>query len=372
MDDKLKKIMFIVMGGFVVLFIFLFLISSCDKKLTPKELETKIVDKAKNYFSVYEDELPGENSVLTLSLNDLVNKGIIKELDKLLDKDTDCSGNLIIENNNNYYMYSPTLNCSDGIENYNTINLYDLLLDNVVTSGNGLYNMGNSYYFRGDSVNNYLIFDGILWRIIGINSDKSIKLIEVGKRDSVVWDNRYNTDRSTNSGINSFVNNNINSRIKDYLENIYANETILNNDAKGYIKPTQLCVGKRTDNDTINDGSLECSETMDNQYLGLLQANEFLLASLDSNCVKTTSSECSNYNYLTSLEKDYWTITAKNDNNYQVYKINSSVLSTTNASNFAMARLVINISENTNITGSGTSEDPYIVFGYTNEIKKFN
>ena len=371
MDDRLKKIIIMVAGGFVIFILFLFLISSCKSKLTPEKLEIEIVNKVTNYYSLHEEELPGNNSTNVLSINDLSIKGIIKPLENLLEKNTNCSGNITIENNNGYYMYSPSLNCTSPTGNYATNNLKKVLLENVVTSGSGLHNINNEYYFRGDNINNYIIFDGIQWRITKINADGTIRLLEDNRRASVVWDDRYNSTKSSTTGINNFVNNGLNSRIKDYLDNIYKSEEVLSNNGKGYIKPTTLCIGKRSLEETNNTGSIECSEKLENQYLGLLQLNEFLIASLDTNCTKTNSLECTNYNYLSKFTNAFWTLTANSENDYQVYKIANNVM-TSNASNSGMARLVINISENTNITGTGTEEDPYIVSGFTEELKKFN
>ena len=304
---------------------------------------------------------------------DLYNKGIIDSIDKLVDKNTNCSGYLTIENNNNYYMYSPQITCTSLNDTYETNNLKEILLENIVTSGNGLYSIGDSYYFRGDKVNNYIVFDGLLWQITKINNDGSIRLIEAGKRESVVWDDRYNSEIGSTTGINNYIYDNISSRIKDYLDDIYndGNTAVLSENAKGYIKETSLCIGKRSEEDSVNDGSIECSSRLDNQYIGLLQLNEFILASLDSNCINADSSACSNYNYLADYNTSYWTITANKDNNSQVYKIYDTPM-ISNANNTAMARMVINISENTSVKGSGTEEDPFVVSGMSSEIRKLN
>lgn len=371
MDEKLKKIIFIVLGCFVLLFLILFLLTSCGKKLSPMEFENEIVSNSKKYFSVNKEELPKSDSTITFSLNNLISKGIIDELDKILDSDVNCSGNLVIENNNGYYMYSPKLSCTNNGENYNTDNLKDALLEKVVTSGNGLYNVGTEYFFKGDNVDNYIIFDGIKWRITKINADGSIRLIEDNKRTSVVWDNRYNSEKLSNTGLNNFVYDGLNSRMKDYLDNIYENEEILSDDGKGFIKKTTLCIGKRSLQEIDKTGAIECSETLENQYLGLLQVNEYLIASLDPNCQNTISFVCGNYNYLANFANSYWSITSSSENNHKVYKFSNSVSDTT-ASNTAMARLVINISENTNISGTGTLDDPYVVNGFNTELKSFN
>ena len=368
MDEKLKKIILIVAGCFVVLFLFLFMMSSCQKKITPSTLEKRMVDKAKTYYKNHEEELPKKDSTITLSLGNLVDKGIIDDLDKILDDDTTCSGELIIENNNDYYMYNPKLNCTVGKDFYKTEHLKDLLLQNVVTSGNGLYNYNGEYYFRGDNVNNYVIFDGLLWRIIKINNNNTIKLIEVERRKPISWDNRYNSEENSNSGVNNYYLNGLSSRIKENLDKLYQDEELLTNDAKGFLKASTLCVGKRSIEDITKDGSTECSMTLDNQYLGLMQLNEYLIASLDENCIDATSSACGNYNYLSDFNNSYWTITASAENTKQVYKISSSI-SVTNAKSSAMARVVINISENVNVTGEGTLEKPYLVSGLETELR---
>jgi len=371
MNEKLKKIIIMVAGIFIVFILFLFLVSSCQSKLTPEKLETEIVNKVTNYYSLHEEELPSNNSKIVLSINDLATKGIIKSLDKLLEKNTNCSGNITIENNNGYFMYSPSLSCTSPTSTYITNTLKDSLLENVVTTGSGLYNLNNEYYFRGETVNNHIIFDGIKWRITKINSDGTIRLLEDNRRPTVVWDDRYNSTKLSATGINKFINNGLNSKIKDYLENIYNTEDVLSENGKGYIKPTTLCIGKRSLEETNNTGAIECSEKLENQYVGLLQVNEFLIGSLDPNCTKTNSIECTNYNYLAKFTNAYWTITGNSENDYQVYKISNNVMAS-NANNHGMARLVINISENTNVSGQGTEADPYIVSGFDSELKKFN
>lgn len=369
MNEKIKNILFIVVVIFLVIFLFLFLLTSCKKEYTPKQLEKLISNNANNYFSKHTDELPQDGSSMKLSLVNLVNKGIIDDLEDMLDKNTTCSGDLTIENNNGYYMYSPSISCISGNNSYSTTNLNDALMENVTASGNGLYLINNEYYFRGDNLNNYLIFDGLLWRITKINSDNSIRIIQSTKNKSVVWDNRYNSEYKKANGYNDLVLNNINSRIKDTLDEYYSSEKLISDKAKGFIKKTNLCIGKRSETDTTKDGSIECSNILSDQYMGLIQLNEYMIASLDENCTTAISTACRNYNYLATMENNYWTLTADSANTYKVFKI-STTASSANANSNAMARLVINISENTNVTGTGSKDDPYIVSGLKSEIEK--
>lgn len=371
MDEKAKKIVYMVLGVLFAIFLFLFFITSCSKKVKPEALENLIIKNAKKYYKIHEDELPSDGNTSTMSLTDLATKGVIKDVEKLVGKKTTCSGTLTIENNNNYYMYSPNIACTTNKKTYNSKILSETLLDDVVNEGNGLYQVGTKYYFRGDNVDNYLLFDGILWRIIGINEDNTVRLIEVKKRTTTSWDDRYNEDRKTDTGRNELVYNGINSRIKDNLDEIYESEKVLSNDAKGFIKKTTLCIGKRNETDTAKDGSIECNNTLENQYIGLLQINEYLITSLDNECTYATAQACKNYNYLADMGNSYWTLTADASTTHKVYKINGLPF-LGNANSLGQAKIVINISENTSVTGKGTEEDPYIVTGTDTEIKKLD
>ena len=371
MDDKMKKIFLIVIAVFVVLIIFLFALTGCKKKYLPQELELEIINSAKNYYKYHTSELPADGNSISLGLNSLSQKGIIGELEDILEDDTVCSGQLVIENNNGYYMYSPIISCVYKNDSYASKNLYETLIENIVESGNGLYKIGNEYYFRGDNVNNYFVLDGIQWRIVKINEDNTIKIIQETKNESVVFDDRYNPEKDNNNGYNDYIFNNINSRIKDTLDNYYKNETVLTNDAKGYLKKFDLCVGKRNETDSIVDGSIECSNKVADQYYGLLQANEYMIASLDNKCISVISPDCRNYNYFTDLNKSFWTITADASNNYKVFKISDTVFAV-NAANSAMARVVAHISENTSVSGTGSKDDPYVVIGTTSKLRKID
>ena len=74
MNEKLKKIIYMVLGVFVIIFFLLFLVSSCSSKMDPETFETKIMEKAKSYYSTHKDELPSLNGIVSLSLNDLTVK----------------------------------------------------------------------------------------------------------------------------------------------------------------------------------------------------------------------------------------------------------------------------------------------------------
>lgn len=136
-------------------------------------------------------------------------------------------------------------------------------INNISVKGDGLYKIGDNYIYRGNKVNNYLNYNGNLWRIINIddgikiiledsltinnygletnyetskinkylqeyiiNNYKLYQLKEMRLLDKAIDednDNYYNTKISLltkqeyiNSGDNSYLNNNTNFYIFDY------------------------------------------------------------------------------------------------------------------------------------------------------------
>lgn len=365
--EKLKKPMLIACGGFVILFIFMFIMSSCSKKeYTTKEFSDYLVDKAKSYYLLNENALPSVNGGKTsLSI-----ASIVEEQEDYL-KDTTCSGSIDVINNNGNYMYIPNINCTDG---YSSQKLSDYLIGkDVVSTGNGLYQMNDYYIYRGDNVNNYIVFNDQVFRIVRINSDGTLRVIEtdyivksnketlefkVSRRISSEWDNRLNSEKNYATGFNDYVHENINSRMKDTLEGIYNDYST---ETKAYIVLQDLCIGKRSLTETNNDGSVECSNIMYEQYIGLLPLYEYINASLDPECIGAESTTCSNYNYLATMKSTYWSMTAVSENSYDVFKIGKKITDAT-ASSTATPKVVLNLSNEIRFSeGDGTEENPYII-----------
>lgn len=365
--EKLRKPMLIACGGFVILFIFLFILSSCNKKqYTSEEFNAYLIKQAKEYYKLNNNALPqvdGGKTSLSIS-------SIVEEQEKFM-KDTTCSGSIDVFNNNGNYMYISNINCSDG---YSSEKLSDHLISKgIVSTGNGLYQQNDYYIYRGDNVDNFIVFNDQVFRVVRINNDGTLKVIETdyivknkkdgsqyksSRRTSSEWDNRYNSERNFSSGFNDYVHENINSRIKDTLENIY-NE--YSSDVKAYIVKQDLCIGKRSLTETDNSGMIECSNIMYEQFIGLLPLYEYINASLDASCVSAESSTCANYNYLATMKSTFWSMTAVSGNSYDVFKIGKKISDAT-ANSTATPKVVLNLSSEIRFTnGDGTQENPYII-----------
>ena len=58
---------------------------------------------------------------------------------------------------------------------------------NIIVSGDGLYQNNEEYIFKGKNTNNYLEYDGRLWRIVKMSKNGDIKLITEDAQTSLVW-----------------------------------------------------------------------------------------------------------------------------------------------------------------------------------------
>lgn len=357
-QKKFIKYIVIAVGVIILLFIVLGIAKLFrGNKLSFDKIESKMVSAATKYYEDNPHLLPDSDvSSTDLQVSTLVDKGYMKELAEYTEKGVDCSGKIVVLKNGSHYTFVPKLNCGGE---HTTTDLVKKITakSNIVDSGDGLYQTNNEYVYRGEKLNNYVSFAGKVWRILKITSNNEIRLIQNDTFDSVDWDNRYNTDEKTNSGINNFLV----SRIKDDLEEIYNGETFSASD-KAKIIPQKLCIGSRQEKDTSKDGSTECKTQTEDYYpLGLMQVNEFLVASIDSGCTDIYKRQCTNYNYLANLEKRFWTITADSDSTSKVYYVDY-MPNSSRASTYANIRLVINVSGDVNYTkGNGTLENPYVI-----------
>lgn len=361
MSNPIAKKTTYIMGIFILLIIFILIIASCSAKktYTYKELENKMVELAKKKYT--EDALPKNGASTTIKLQQFVDDGSLKNISDIIENNSVCTGHVTIVNNNDNYLYLPYLNCAND---YKTLTLYEALTENVTTKGNGLYKINDEYIFKGEIVNNYLVLNGIKFRIIKVNEDGTIKAVDTTKRSNVVWDDHYNIEKNSNVGLNDYIYNDINSRIKDTLDEYYNNEEYYTSDTKAYFKTHDLCIGKRSVNEFNNDGSIECANVLENQVFGLLQVSDFFNASLDQNCTSMESQSCSNYNYFSTMSST-WSITTDKDTTYKAYKITTDGVYLSKASSSAQAKVAVLLDKDIVVTdGDGSEDNPYIV-GYS-------
>lgn len=204
----------------------------------------------------------------------------------------------------------------------------------VIYSGDGLYKNSNNdeYYFYGKSVNNYLIFNGRLWRIIGLD-DNGIKLITNDNQTSLIWGNGVNFDES---------------KIYDWLNKDVFVNTI---DDKNMLVNGKYC------NEFIDINNYKCDKNIES-LVGLLSTNEYLRAG--------------GVNSYLNINSYFWTLNISNDMKaYYVHNnggLNNDISHNDSLYSYGV-RPVIYISKDiVYISGNGTKEEPYIV-GSNNDVK---
>lgn len=323
-----------------------------------EEIESIMVDAAKQYYSEHQKKLPkvvGESSEVKVST--LVSGDYMKSItDYVKNEDVACKASVKVTNTNNNYRFNPLLDCGRYYK-------YEYIIDHIknnekiVTESDGLYQIDEKLVYRGEKVKNYVRFANATWRIIRIENNKLV-LIDSEKIKDVYWDNRYNSDKDSNVGINNY---NV-SRIRDYLEKLYKGNSLFTDSDKLLLSNYTLQVGKVGEEDDDRSGNLAKSSLLASQYIGLISINDFMNASLDSKCTIADSPNCGNYNYLANYDYNYWTMTADKNSTHKVFKfIFEEGTSLANASSIAYVRPVVAItSDAVYVSGNGTASKPYI------------
>ena len=239
----------------------------------------------------------------------------------------------------------------------------------------GLYkiNVNNSdyYFYRGAVTNNYVLFADKIWRIVGINTDQSVKLI---LNDSAGI-SQYSTYRNAidYTGSKYIYNGNL----VDNQNNKYLLEWYKTNiEDKGYDKAVDIgefCNDTQNTNENYHryfaaysrlvsgkTPTVICNQTPEDfggiikQKVGLITADEVAMAGgLDAN---------NNTSFYLHQEYDYFTMTPAEYYGYNAYifYVNGagSLLRATPTDRMHI-RPVININSSQTVNGLGTIENPY-------------
>ena len=373
-DKKLLRLIGIVLGIILLLILIALLINLLGKeRLDYAGIEAKMLSSAKNYYkdnNIYLPQIDGNST--EVSLETLVKDGYMKDPSNYTNnKNLSCIGRVTVTKNKDDYSYYSYLNCG---KDYETTYLANEIKNKVVTSSDGIYkideytvssngqkNVAVNYVYRGEHVNNNLLINNKKWRIVKIDGNDNIVIIYNDKDPNQelygVWDDRYNSDKDAAYGINDYTV----SRAKENLEKIY-NSGFFGKDIKTKFLSHSVCIGKRSEKDSTNNGSIECSKVLDNQYLSLLPVYDYINASIDSKCKKITDPECLNYNYLSLYSSSWWFATASKEKSYLVYKSSSDKVSTSSAYNSGRYRMVALLDGKTIVSGGNGSEtNPYVL-----------
>lgn len=359
---------FLIIAGCIVLIpifiiVFLAIIRGCSgETITHEKYEQKMISAAQKYFADKNMNPIDEGDFVVVELSKLINDGYIKSTVDLIN-DSTCDGKVgvrrngssIESNGEGFLNYTVDLSC----DNYKTVHFIDKIKENIVTSESGLYQIDDYYVFKGNKVNNYISISGIIYRIMSIDSDGIMKLVKAETESiSRVWDNKFNVEVNYSYGKNIYKD----SVILMYLLNDYENTKKISKLTKKHIVAYDVCIGKRNVDDYSIDKKLDCSETLENQVISLMNVSDFAMASLDPDCDSIKSRACKNYNYLSGIASYTWTSNSVSENSYEIYFISDGLIERQRASSYSEYNIVIYIDGNELYTsGKGTSLNPYII-----------
>lgn len=359
MDPKMKKLVQILIIIVVVFILFIVGVQVYHlifgTKVSYSKLEGIIENAGIRYFAT-DNRLPqNEGESKMVDTTTLSSEKYMRTFDKYTN-DTGCLGNVTVTYNGGQYLYTTNLNCND----YKTVTLSSKIMSTLVESGDGLYLKDNEYYYRGEYVNNYIKLNGEVYRILSIDTNGNIKIIDFNPGVAgYPWDDRFNQDANQSFGINDFDK----SRIKETLNKNYDS---LSNGLKKYIINYDWCIGKRDSNDSIINSIPECANTY-KQFLGLFIPSDYIRVSLDEKCTNLFDGSCKNYNYFKNEIKGsntYWTLTPVSDNSYQVFSLSAGgeIINDTKALSYNRALNTFYINgNNVYISGIGSINDPYTI-----------
>ena len=286
------------------------------------------------------------------------------------------------------------------LDDYKKIEIVTTTVDditkNVTTGGDGIYLNSNEewynskdkdqlkYAFRGEMPNNFVVYNKLCYRMIGVTNDKTIKMVYEGEavegRCSIVntsgeigietWGKEENNNNWTST--NSIIRN---LYLPDWLSTTNTNTSRLSNSSNFHYGAVSSGSEESTRADLINEqktnkGSSSLPERVtyaENENLvGLPMVSDYIFASLDSGCKTiydaTTTTNCKNSNYLYKAY-DYWTMNANALGKNEVWSIGAtgSVESVPITSKDIFIRPVVFLKSTTKFSGGGTTSNPYVV-----------
>lgn len=380
-----KKVL--IMGGMVLGIIAIFVIAiiviklSSGGTLSYEKIENKLETAAEKYLKDNDSLLPKKiGQTAEVSSDNLVSGGYISDLTEYTEEGVICSAKVIVgKYDEDKYDYVADLDCGDA---YKTQFLADYLIEeDSVTSGNGLYKMEDvveigeplgidddgydlstndllkGYIYRGEAVNNWVMIDKLKYRIVKIDGNNDLMVVSVNQKVKGKFDDRYNSESQKEWGINKYALSRAYENItNDYNKNTEKEDSVL----ASKVAAKNVCIGARNADETITDGSIECSEVLKDQTYSLLPMFDVMNASLAEECSTTISTECVNYNYLTS-GTSFWTMTPSPENTYSGYRVGKKIEHSRTDIN-SVFKYVVYLSNRVKFDGgTGTESDPYII-----------
>lgn len=124
----------------------------------------------------------------------------------------------------------------------------------VPTADEGLFmsqdDSGESYYFRGNVVDNYVSYAGYIWRIIRVNGDGTVRMIYAGTStlatgaDTTIGTTKYNDSEITDMTLLGYkygLNQSLKTSNEVIYSDLYAEKTSVHSNERSCSSSTKLC-----------------------------------------------------------------------------------------------------------------------------------
>ncbi len=265
---------------------------------------------------------------------------------------------------------TPFLAClgvSDNTSTFTGIIASEKLKETVVTAGNGLYeykrdNEPKKYIYRGTNVDNYIQYSGKMWRIISVESNGYLKLIDINNPIELKWDNNSGSSLEYKG---STMANRLESQYKASITDPSKLQKIRWEVV--YIYPS---IASSPDAFTMDDYYKLRSEEYGYSLtpeteVGVLTIEEYLAASLVSECQTNLLQSTGCTSWLANYKGWTMNLSAENSENssenYAFYFSNNNGIATENVTTSMNVYPVIYLNRNVVINGNGTQTNPYLV-----------
>ena len=262
------------------------------------------------------------------------------------------------------------------------------------TQGDGQVVSENGYRYEGKNPNNYVLFNGELWRIIGVfdsathglSGQNLTKIIREQSIGSYAW-HKSNNNNWTASSLKTILNDyyyNASSAGGDacyfYSTTVAGNcdftKIGLNETSRGMIENVTWHLGGHSTTSataatfyTAERGSTVygSNSTTTTGYIGLMYPSDYGYSVLASSCARTTnlgsynSSSCSGESWLLK-NGAVWTMTHRTSYSNYVFYVGSSVSVGLDANYGLAVRPTAYLKSNVYvISGTGSITDPYVI-----------
>ena len=215
--------------------------------------------------------------------------------------------------------------------------------------------IGVSYYFRGNVTNNYVLFGDMLWRIVRINGDGTVRLVLNEFASTLTnYYNEYNENidyksSNINTYLNSWLEDNLRNKL-NYIANTKFCSDITKDANYNYLTYTRIMTNKIP--------TLNCLGTSFNSNIGILSVDEVVLAGASPN-----SDNHDFYLYNEKTNNVWYTMSGAKGNasslNMFMIDENGKLKYDVNGNLYREVRPVINLIKNVEVTGNGTIDNPY-------------